>query len=226
MIDFSLEEDLAPGLKKSLHQSDYYRNLISVRYPAEQKSETREKILLAAARSFRERGSDSNGIGKVMKELGLTKGGFYRHFESKGDLYAEAVARAFQQMGDWMVGVAKAAPQGQELRAMIEAYLSEKHLHRPGTGCVLAALGPEMSRQSLQVRKRLAQTLLAFGDRLSPYLPGRTPDEKRDSFSVLLPGMAGVLLAARAMQDPKLQKGMLDVARSFYTKAFATETGA
>ena len=197
-----------------------------MRYPAEQKSETHEKILAVAARSFREHGSDINGIGKVMKELGLTKGGFYRHFESKGDLYAEAVARAFQQMGDWMVAVAKAAPKGQELRAMIEAYLSEDHLHRPGTGCALAVLGPEMSRQPIQVRKRLAQTLLAFGDRLFPYLPGRTPDEKRGCFSVLLTGMAGVLLVARAIPDPQLQERMLAAARSFYTKAFATEAGA
>ena len=65
-----------------------------MRYPAEQKAETREKILGVAARSFREQGSENNGIGQVMKELGLTKGGFYRHFESKGDLYAAAVARA------------------------------------------------------------------------------------------------------------------------------------
>jgi TetR/AcrR family transcriptional repressor of nem operon len=196
-----------------------------VRYPAEQKSETHEKILTVAARSFREHGSDINGIGKVMKELGLTKGGFYRHFDSKGDLYAEAVARAFQQTGDWMVAAAKAAPKGQELRGMIEAYLSEEHLHRPGTGCAIAVLGPEMSRQSLQVRKRLAQTMLAFGDRLSPYLPGRTPDEKRECFTVLLPGMAGVLLTARAIPDPKLQGRMLAAARSFYRKSFAAEAG-
>lgn len=197
-----------------------------MRYPAEQKSETHEKILTVAARSFREHGSDINGIGKVMKELGLTKGGFYRHFDSKGDLYAEAVARAFQQTGDWMVAAAKAAPKGQELRGMIEAYLSEEHMHRPGTGCAIAVLGPEMSRQSLQVRKRLAQTMLAFGDRLSPYLPGRTPDEKRECFTVLLPGMAGVLLTARAIPDPKLQGWMLAAARSFYTKSFAAEAGA
>jgi TetR/AcrR family transcriptional repressor of nem operon len=109
---------------------------------------------------------------------------------------------------------------------MIEAYLSEEHLHRPRSGCALAALGPEMSHQSLQVRKRIAQALLAFGDRLSPYLPGRTSDEKRGYFGVLLPGMAGVLLAARAIPDPQLQKHMLATARSFYTKSFAVEAGA
>ena len=57
-------------------------------YPAAQRAETHEKILAAAARSFREHGYEMTGIGPVMKELGLTKGGFYRHFESKGDLYA------------------------------------------------------------------------------------------------------------------------------------------
>src|SRR6266851_1113759 len=108
-----------------------------MRYPAEQKAETHEKILAAAARSFREHGSDVNGIGQVMKELGLTKGGFYRHFDSKGDLYAAAVARSFEEMGNWMVAVAKAAPKGQELRAIIENYLSVENVNAPGTGCAL-----------------------------------------------------------------------------------------
>jgi TetR/AcrR family transcriptional regulator, transcriptional repressor for nem operon len=204
---------------------DWY-NLTGVRYPAEQKAETHEKILAAAARSFREHGSDINGIGRVMKELGLTKGGFYRHFDSKGDLYAEAVARAFQQMGDWLVAVAKAAPKGQGLRAIIENYLSHEHLNRPGTGCALAALGPEISRQPVKIRERIAQTLLAFGDRLSPYLPGRTPEEKRGCFIVLFPGMAGVLVTARALPDSQRQERVLATARSFYIKAFATEGGA
>src|SRR5580704_13034969 len=115
-----------------------------MRYPADHKSETHEKILAAASRSFREHGSESNGIGGVMKELGLTKGGFYRHFDSKGDLYAEAVARAFEEMGDRLVATAKAAPKGQALRAMIENYLSTEHLNDPGTGCAIAALAPEL----------------------------------------------------------------------------------
>src|SRR6516225_9614471 len=114
-----------------------------MRYPAERKAETHEKILAAAARSFREHGSEINGIGQVMKELGLTKGGFYRHFESKGDLYAAAVARAFEELGNRLSVVAAAAPKGAGLRAVIQDYLSEKHVNAPGTGCPLAALAPE-----------------------------------------------------------------------------------
>src|SRR5690242_20019000 len=116
-----------------------------MRYPAEQKSATREKILATAARSFREHGSEMSGIGPVMKELGLTKGGFYRHFESKDDLYATAVARAFEELGNRSVAIAEAAPKGGELRAVIEHYLSPEHLNAPGAGCPLAALGPEIA---------------------------------------------------------------------------------
>ncbi len=207
--------------KVPLHFYDYYRNLISVRYPADQKAETREKILSTAARSFREHGSEMNGIGQVMKELGLTKGGFYRHFESKGDLYAEAVARAFEELGDRMVPVAEAAPKGAGLRAVIEHYLSAKHLNTPGVGCPLAALAPEMGRQSLAVRKRINQSMQAYGDRLVPYIPAGTVEEKRDRVFLLFSGMAGVLVAVRSLADPQRRERMLAAARSFYVDTFA-----
>jgi TetR/AcrR family transcriptional repressor of nem operon len=191
-----------------------------VRYPAKQKAETHEKILAAASRSFRAHGSDSNGIGRVMKQLGLTKGGFYRHFESKGDLYAAAVARAFEEMGDRLVAVAKAAPKGRELRAVIENYLSVEHLEAPGSGCALAALAPEIARQPVEVRKRIMQTILAYGARLFPYLPGRNVEEKRGCFFVLFSGMAGALVTARAIPEPQARKRMLAAARSFYVRSF------
>ena len=90
-----------------------------------------------------------------MKKVGLTKGGFYRHFKSKDDLFVEAVARAFDEMGSGMLEVAKSAPQGQALRAIIERYLSTPHANSPGMGCVFAALGPELARKPLSVRKRI-----------------------------------------------------------------------
>jgi TetR/AcrR family transcriptional repressor of nem operon len=195
---------------------------MSMRYPVERKAETREKILAVAARSFRERGSEINGIGHVMQELGLTKGGFYRHFESKGDLYAAAVARAFEEMGNRLVAVAEAAPKGQELRAVIEDYLSPKHLNSPGTGCPLAALAPEIARQPLDVRKRVNASMQAFRDRMVPFIPGRTVEEKRARGFLLFPGMAGILVAARAIADPQGRERMLAAARSFYVETFAS----
>jgi TetR/AcrR family transcriptional regulator, transcriptional repressor for nem operon len=196
-----------------------------MRYPSEQKAETHEKILAAAARSFREHGSELNGIGQVMKELGLTKGGFYRHFESKGDLYAAAMGRAFEELGDWLVGVAEAAPKGAGLRSVIEHYLSTEHLNAPGTGCPLAALAPEIARQPPKVRKRINQSMLAYAERMLPYISGRTAEEKRAQAFILFSGMAGVLVAARAVADLHVRERVLAAARSFYLAAFAPEKG-
>ncbi len=196
---------------------------MSMRYPAKQKAETHEKILAVAARSFREHGSEINGIGQVMKELGLTKGGFYRHFQSKGDLYAAAIALAFEDSGNRLVAVAEAAPKGKELRAVIEHYLSAKHLNAPGAGCPLAALAPEIARQSLKIRKRINQSMLAYGERMLPYIPGRTAEEKRARVFILFSGMAGVLVAARALADPHGRERMLAAARSFYVETFASD---
>jgi TetR/AcrR family transcriptional repressor of nem operon len=194
-----------------------------MRYPVEQKAETHERILAAAARSFRAHGSEKNGIGRVMKELGLTKGGFYRHFKSKGDLYACAVARAFGEVADQMVAVAEAAPKGQELRALIERYLSPGHASHPEMGCPLAMMSGEFSRQPLAVRKRLDRSMQAYRDRLIPYVPGATVEEKRRRFSILFSGMAGALVNARALVDPKRRDDMLAAARDFYLKAFVSK---
>ena len=197
---------------------------MGVRYPAEQKAETREKILSTAARSFREHGSEVNGIGQVMKELGLTKGGFYRHFESKGDLYAAAVARAFEEQGNRLVAVAEAAPKGAGLRAVIEHYLSPKHLSAPGTGCPLAALAAEIARQPLAVRKRIHHSMLAYSERMLPYIPGATVEEKRRCSFILFSGMAGALIAARAVADLQARERALAAARSFYVETFTSNT--
>lgn len=192
-----------------------------MRYPAEQKAETREKILSTAARSFREHGSELNGIGHVMKELGLTKGGFYRHFESKDDLFGAAVARAFEEQSNRLVGVALAAPKGAELKTVIEQYLSAKHLSAPGAGCPLAALAVEIGRQPLEVRKRINRSMQAYGDRMLPWIPGATVEEKRGRFFILFSGMAGALVAARAIADAPARERALAAARSFYVETFA-----
>jgi TetR/AcrR family transcriptional repressor of nem operon len=194
-----------------------------MRYPVEQKAATHQKILTAAARSFRQHGSESKGIARLMKELGLTHGGFYRHFESKDALYVEALARAFEEMGNRAEAVAKAAPKGQELRAIIEQYLSVEHLNDVGTGCVIAALAPEIARQALEVRKRINQAMRRYQQRMLQYLPGRSVEEKRAQFFVLFPGMAGVLGIARAIVDPRRREEILEGAKSFYLRVFSRE---
>ena len=192
-----------------------------MRYPIEQKAETHERIIDAAARSFREHGSEGQGVAQLMKDAGLTHGGFYRHFESKEDLYVDAIARGFQQAADRMLAAAAKAPQGEQLRAIIEHYLSLEHLEDPGGGCVLPTLAAEIGRQSPAVRARINAAMKSYRERLLPFFPGDDDAEKRRQFIVLFPAMAGVLMTARAMTDPAARQETLAVARRFYIYVFA-----
>src|SRR5262249_24569108 len=150
-----------------------------------------------------------SGIGTVMKKVGLTKGGFYRHFESKDDLIVEAVARAVDEMGRGMLELARSAPEGQALRVMIEHYLSARHANSPGRGCVFCALGPEFARKPLSVRKRIEALLDAHRERLLPFVPGQTREEKAAKFLLLFSSMAGVLTRVRIESSPERREQML-----------------
>lgn len=194
-----------------------------MRYSPEHKAQNHEKILSVAARAFRERGGDTSGIGTVMKKVGLKKGGFYRHFKSKDDLFVEAVARALEETGRGMEEVAKSAPEGQGVRAIIERYLSVGHANSPGSGCVRATLGPELARKPLSVRKRIEALLEAYRERLSPFLPGRTREERLAKCRLLFAGMAGVLMMVRVTPDPEVREQRLQQARNFFIQSFAEE---
>src|SRR5262245_37831732 len=111
-----------------------------MRVSREQAAANRERIVEAAARLFRECGFDGVGVDAIMKEAGLTHGGFYGHFGSKDDLAAEAVARALAQGTEKLGG-------DMNLDAFVRAYLSERYCADRGDGCALAALGADMARE-------------------------------------------------------------------------------
>jgi TetR/AcrR family transcriptional regulator, transcriptional repressor for nem operon len=192
-----------------------------MRYSPEHKARSHENILSVAARAFREHGGDTSGIGTVMKKVGLTKGGFYRHFKSKDDLFVEAVARALDETGRSMVEVAKSAPEGHALRAIIERYLSLGHANSPGTGCVRATLGPELARKPVAVRRRIEALLEAYRERFLPFMPGQTREEKRAKIRLFFPSMAGVLMMSRVASTPEKREQILMEAREFFLKSFA-----
>ena len=118
----------------------------------EQAAQNRERIVEAAAQLFRERGFEGIGVADLMKEAGLTHGGFYGHFSSKEDLIAEASARALtRSLALWSKLAERAS--GDPLSAIAGAYLTSRHRDNPGAGCLLAALGPDVSRQGPAVRR-------------------------------------------------------------------------
>jgi len=191
-----------------------------MRYSREHKAQNHEKILCAAARTFRERGGDCSGIGTVLKKVGLKKGGFYRHFKSKDDLFVEAVARALDEMGKGAVEAANSAPEGHALRAIIERYLSVPHANSLGTGCVISTLGPELARKPIELRRRIEPLLEAYRERLLPFFPGQRREEKLTKIRLLFSSMAGVLMMARVNPDPQEREQRLMEARNFFIKYF------
>lgn len=158
-----------------------------------------------------------------MNKVGLKKGGFYRHFDSKDDLFVEAVARALDETGRALEESAKSAPEGQATQAIIERYLSVGHANSPGSGCVRAALGPELARKPPEVRQRIEALLEAYRERFAPFMPGRTREQQLAKCRLLFPSMAGVLMMARVTPNPRKREQMLMEAREFFIKSFVEE---
>lgn len=194
-----------------------------MRYSPEHKAKNHERILSVAARSFREHGGDISGIGTVMQKVGLKKGGFYRHFKSKDDLFVEAVARALEETGRGMEEVGRSAPEGRALRAIIERYLSLEHANSTGSGCVRAAMGPELARKPPAVRRRIEALLAGYRERMVPFMPGKTREEKHEMCRLLFSSMAGVLMMVRVTADIEMRERRLMEARRFFLKSFASE---
>lgn len=181
---------------------------------------TRRRILSAAATAFRERGVDQVGVRDVMKRAGLTRGGFYFHFADKDALLAEALRDAAQSNAATHVSWAEGAPDGRKLQAFVEGYLSEEHRDHPELGCVVAALGGEISRANARQRKAFTEGIDAAVERIAAYLPGASAAERRAGALLLMSSMAGVLMASRAISDRTRSDALLAAARQFYSKSF------
>src|SRR5438094_355591 len=130
-----------------------------MRYSADHKQHTHERIVRAAARRFRSRGSEGAVIGDLMRDLRLTHGGFYRHFKSKEDLFAEAFGESLKEVGDRVTGAMEQAPPGEELKTLIHAYLDFDHLNDVAGGCPVAALASEVARRPRATRRPFLQAL-------------------------------------------------------------------
>src|SRR5580692_10488260 len=124
-----------------------------MRYSREHKQETHAKIVKKAAVLLREKGAHGIGVADIMKEAGLTHGGFYAHFDSRESMLAEAADRAGAESVAVSTRVAATAPPDEALQALVRAYLSKEHVKNMELGCPIAALGSEMPRQAPEVRR-------------------------------------------------------------------------
>ena len=192
-----------------------------MRYSAEHKKQTRERIIRAAARRFRSRGSQGAAIGDLMRELHLTHGGFYRHFASKEDLFVEVFEHRLDEMHGKIASAIEQAPPGGELKAFIEAYLDIEHCDNAAEGCPVAALASELARRPPRSRARMAfqRVLRDRTQRMAKYIPGENEEERVRKARMLLSGMAGTLSVARVLVEEGDRRKFLEDAKKFYFDA-------
>lgn len=179
----------------------------------EEAARNRERIIDAAARLFRERGFDGIGVADLMKEVGLTHGGFYGHFASKDDLEVQACTRALAHSLALWKKRSEAAPDAP-LYGITNAYLSARHRDDPGAGCLLAALGPDVSRRSPGVRHAVTEYLESAFDLLARLVPGRSKSARRRKAIGTYATLVGALVLARAVDDDALSREILDTAQA------------
>lgn len=169
-------------------------------------AETRQRIVAVAAEAFRADGIHATGVADVMAAAGLSHGGFYRHFESKDQLVAEACEAGLSGI----VGTLAAAAQGQAgkdaFKAVVDAYLSTGHRDAPGRGCPIAGMGSELARADDATREVAARGIDELVDLLVSHREreGEGEDAQADRSRALLAfsAMVGGLTLSRIVADP------------------------
>ncbi len=170
---------------------------------------------------LRERGAAGLGVAELMKEAGLTHGGFYAHFSSRDALIGEAFAHAMEQTTKNWRKRAELAPEGKRLASVVNGYLTPDHRDDVGNGCALPALGAEVLRASPKTRKAFAAKLEEMIDMICAQMPAQTPKTARREAMATLATMMGTLVLARLAGTGEFSDEILSAGRH---AALRTET--
>jgi TetR/AcrR family transcriptional repressor of nem operon len=191
-----------------------------MRYPPEHKAEVHQKIVKDASRRVRAEGLSGAAVAAVMRDTGLTHGGFYKHFGSKDELVMESLREAFRDIGDKLVRVAEQSRSEAAWKAIVKSYLSLEYCEHVERGCPLPALAPEMARVDQAMRSQVFAELVNYRDRMLPFMPGRRTADKERAFFVIFSMMIGAVEIARMMPDRAAQEKVLASTREFLLRSF------
>ena len=189
-----------------------------------EKAKTHKRIVSIASRKFREEGLAGVGIAELMKEAGLTVGGFYKHFDSRDDLVAEAVSSAF---GAWKRRVDAAASGGPSvsLAKLIDSYLDEAHRDNPGTGCAFSALAPEIARSDKRTRTLASERVRNDVQLIATFLSDRDKRAARSRAILIFSALVGAMSLARAVSYEALSSEMLKTVAGLLKNSRLEEQG-
>jgi TetR/AcrR family transcriptional repressor of nem operon len=191
-----------------------------MRYRPEHKAEVHQKIVKDASRRVRTEGLTGAAVAAVMRDTGLTHGGFYKHFGSKNDLLLESLHEAFREIGDTLVGAAEQSHPEAPWKAIVKAYLSPEYCDHAERGCPLTTLAPELARADKGMRGQILAELVNYKDRMIPFMPGRRTADKERAFFVIFSTMVGAVEIARMLPDRVAQEKVLASTRDFLLRSF------
>ena len=177
------------------------------RYSKEHKQETRQRIIEAASRRFKQDGVDGSGIATLMADAGLTNGAFYAHFESKDDLVARVVADELGRQADTLASL---PPTRASLREFARQYLTPEHRDAPAAGCPSAALLDEIVRCAGPAKQAYTEGAERILGEIACRIAPRDPASARSRALGLYTMMVGTLQLARTVSDPKLSGEVLE----------------
>lgn len=191
-----------------------------MRYRPEHKAEIHQKIVKDASRRIRSEGLGGAAVASVMRDTGLTHGGFYRHFGSKDELLLESLREGFREIEGILVYAAEQSRPGEAWKAVIKAYLSLELCKHPERGCPLTALSPELARADKRMKRQIVAELVNYKSRMLPFMPGRRTVDKERAFFVIFSTMVGAVEIARMLPDRAAQEKVLSSARNFLLSSF------
>lgn len=191
-----------------------------MRYEAEHKTQTRDRIVRNASRKIRAEGLSGPGVASLMKASGLTVGGFYKHFKSKDDLLADAIALGFSEFGEKAQSSLKDVPREQWWKEIVRWYLSPAHCDHSDTGCPVTALAPEIARSKISLRKRIAAQMEGLTEQWVEFMPGATAAEREQNFFVIFSAMAGAVSIARLFTEPEARQNVLSGVQDYLLNSF------
>lgn len=173
-----------------------------------QAAENRETVINVASRLFREHGFDGIGLKDLMKGAGLTQGAFYKQFESKDDLAAQASRRAMASALSRLSATALAHPD-DPLGALIALYLSPEHREEKLDCCPVVALGSDAARQGADVKASFEAGIREYLALLGGWVGDAEGDEPSRKAMTILSTMVGAVVLSRVVNDEQLSKQFL-----------------
>jgi TetR/AcrR family transcriptional regulator, transcriptional repressor for nem operon len=184
-----------------------------MRYSKEHKQETHARIVKKASVRLREKGAHGIGVADLMKDAGLTHGGFYAHFDSREALVIEAFGYAMDRATERWRKLAEQTLPEKRLATIVESYLTPVHRDDPGHGCAIPALSAEIARENPKTRKAFAAKLEQMIEMIAQQMPDLPRKTARKQAMASLATMMGTLVLARVAGSGEFSDDMLGAGR-------------